>query len=97
MQLCLADKVTGKNSHSFSEGFLENSLFLLGWMYGVVTLTVFLGHVWVKFFTKTKDSLSPDKILNLCVTKPTIWVPTRSDTNWAVQSQKTARSLKFRI
>ena len=29
--------------------------------------------------------------------KPTIWVPTRSDTNQAVQSQKMVRSLKFRI
>ena len=29
--------------------------------------------------------------------KPTIWVPTRSDTNKPVQSQKQARSLKFRI
>ena len=29
--------------------------------------------------------------------KPTIWVPTRSDTNWAVQSNKKARSLKFQI
>ena len=27
--------------------------------------------------------------------KPTIWVPTRSDTNRAVQSQKQARSLKI--
>ena len=27
--------------------------------------------------------------------KPTIWVPTRSDTNQTVQSQKIARSLKF--
>ena len=27
--------------------------------------------------------------------KPTTWVPTRSDTNQAVQSQKQARSLKF--
>ena len=26
--------------------------------------------------------------LNLCVRKPTIWVPTRSDTNRPVQSQK---------
>ena len=24
--------------------------------------------------------------MSLCVRKPTIWVPTRSDTNWAVQS-----------
>ena len=29
--------------------------------------------------------------------KPTIWVPTRSDTNRSVQSQKQARSLKFWI
>ena len=29
------------------------------------------------------------------VRKPAIWVPTRSDTNQAVQSQKMARSLKF--
>ena len=36
-------------------------------------------------------------ICELCVRKPTIWVPTRSDTNQPVQSQKQARSLKFRI
>ena len=35
------------------------------------------------------------KILSLCVRKQTIWVPTRSDTNRAVQSQKQARGLKF--
>ena len=29
--------------------------------------------------------------------KPTMWFPNRSDTNQAVQSQKRARSLKFRI
>ena len=29
--------------------------------------------------------------------KPTIWVPSRSDTNRAVPSQKKARSLKIRI
>ena len=33
--------------------------------------------------------------MSLCVTKPTIWVPTMSDTNQPVQSQKIARSLKF--
>ena len=27
--------------------------------------------------------------------KPTIWIPTKSDTNQAVQSQKIARSLKY--
>ena len=31
------------------------------------------------------------------VRKPTFWIPTRSDTNQAVQSQKMARGLKFRI
>ena len=29
--------------------------------------------------------------------KPTMWFPNRSDTNRAVQPQKTARSLKFLI
>ena len=35
--------------------------------------------------------------MSLCMRKPTIWVRTRSDTNWALQSQKMARSLKFWI
>ena len=29
--------------------------------------------------------------MSLCTRKPTIWVPTRSDTNQAVQSQKMVR------
>ena len=29
--------------------------------------------------------------------KPTFWFPTRSDTNQAVQPQKMARGLKFRV
>ena len=29
--------------------------------------------------------------------KPTMWFPNKSDTNQAVQAQKRARSLKFRI
>ena len=29
--------------------------------------------------------------------KPTMWFPTRSDTNRAVQSQKMVRNLKFQI
>ena len=36
-----------------------------------------------------------DFSLSLCVRKPTIWVPTRSDTNRAVQSQKMVRGWKF--
>ena len=35
--------------------------------------------------------------LSRLVGKPTMWFPNRSDTNQAVQSQKQARSLKFRI
>ena len=35
--------------------------------------------------------------MSLCMRKPNIWVPTRSDTNRAVQSQKMVRSLKFPI
>ena len=35
--------------------------------------------------------------LSHLVGKPTMWFPTRSDTNRAVQTQKTARSMKFRI
>ena len=34
--------------------------------------------------------------MSLCVRKPTIWVPTRSDTNRAVQSPKLTRSLKLK-
>ena len=34
---------------------------------------------------------------SLCVRKPTIWVPTRSDTNGAVQSHKMVRGWKFWI
>ena len=32
---------------------------------------------------------------SLCLRKPTIWFPTRSDTNRAVQSQKMVRGWKF--
>ena len=35
--------------------------------------------------------------MSLCVRKPTFWVPTRSDTNRAVQSQKMVRGWKFCI
>ena len=33
--------------------------------------------------------------LSLCMRKPAIWVPTRFDTNRAVQSQKIVRGWKF--
>ena len=35
--------------------------------------------------------------MSLVVRKPKFWFPTWSDTNRAVQSQKMARGLKFRI
>ena len=35
--------------------------------------------------------------IGLCVRKPTFWVPTRSDTNQAVKSQKMGRGWKFWI
>ena len=35
--------------------------------------------------------------LSLCVTKPTIWIPTRSNINQPVQSQKMDRDLIFCI
>ena len=35
--------------------------------------------------------------MSLCVRKPTMWFPNRSDTNQPVQLQKQARSLKFWI
>ena len=35
--------------------------------------------------------------LSLCMRKPTVWVPTRFNTNQPVQSQEIARSLKFRM
>ena len=35
--------------------------------------------------------------MSFVVRKPTFWFPTRSDTNRAVQPQKMARGLKFRI
>ena len=39
--------------------------------------------------------LSKKEYMSLCVSKTTIWVPTRSDTNRAVQAQKLVRGLKF--
>ena len=38
-----------------------------------------------------------EKQMSHLVGKPTMWFPNRSDTNQAVQSQKQARSLKFRF
>ena len=52
-----------------------------------ISLLLFLGAPGVIF----------NYYLSLCVRKPTIWVPTRSHTNRAVQSQKMVRGWKFSI
>ena len=46
---------------------------------------------------KTLFSSDLASYLSLCVRKPKFGFQTRSDTIWAVQSQKKIRSLKFRI
>ena len=50
----------------------------------------------IKIVTKIQQFSSINN-LSLCLRKPTIWVPTRSDTNQPVQSQTQARSLIFWI
>ena len=66
-------------------------------------------HFAVKYLTHVvgdRPSLGPVRYLHfslkrrnmsLCVRKSTIWVPTMSDTNQAVQSQKMVRGWKFWI
>ena len=46
---------------------------------------------------ENKDNNERKNSLSHLVDKPTMWFPNRSDTNRPVQSQKQARSLKFRI
>ena len=43
------------------------------------------------------DEVDGNEQLSRLVGKPTVWFRNRSDTNRAVQAQKQARSLKFRI
>ena len=45
----------------------------------------------------SNNSMCNNIQLSLCVRKPTLWVPTRSDTNQSVQSQKMVRGWKFWI
>ena len=53
---------------------------------------------WLREIELGKNSWSDDhQQMSHLVGKPTMWFPNRSDTNWPVQAQKTARSLKFRI
>ena len=48
---------------------------------------------WHLFFLQSPDNTQMSRLVG----KPTMWFPTRSDTNRPVQSQKIARSLKFWI
>ena len=48
-------------------------------------------------YEETDDAFSVSYDESLCTRKPTIWVPTRSDTNQPVQSQKMVEGLKFCI
>ena len=47
--------------------------------------------------TKLWNKTLINPYMSCLVGKPTMWFPTRSDTNRPVQAQKRARSLKFRI
>ena len=46
---------------------------------------------------QTHSTVDFHEDLSLCLRKPTIWVPTRPDTNRAVQSQKMVRGWKLWI
>ena len=46
---------------------------------------------------RRREFLAIIRYLSRLVRKPTMWFPNRSDTKRAVQAQKRARSLKFRI
>ena len=57
------------------------------------------GQIWLELLTvlirgpDVRKAFEPRHEMR----KPTFWFPTRSDTNQAVQLQKMARGLKFRI
>ena len=56
-------------------------------------------HIHVKWQQNSdmKDKHLRDNCMSPAVRKPVIEFPTRYDTNWKVQLQKLARSLKFQI
>ena len=47
--------------------------------------------------SKVQEMETDGKQMSLCMRKPTIWVPTRSDTNRAVQTEKMIIGWKFWI
>ena len=54
-------------------------------------------HVFLTQILNPFVSIVLTIIMSLCVRKPTVWVPTWSDSNRAVQSQKMVRGWKFWI
>ena len=99
---------TSTISHVFGLAVLDNTLLYSDWDTNTITMM----DMGSDFRTSLVSNLTrptaivlyqPDKLdgkyceLSLCMIKPTIWVPTRSDTNRAVQSQKMVRGWKFWI
>ena len=78
-----------KMNHSQFQTLLEYLCYLLS------------SNVSNKNYDGSKTSLQLSEVRQIqmsgLVGKPTMWFPNRSDTNQTVQSQKRARSLKFRI
>ena len=60
-------------------------------------LTHMLNYYYTSKCTPLLLILLKSSQLSLCARKPTIWVPTRSDTNRPVQSLKMAKGWKFWI
>ena len=58
-----------------------------------------VGNLSVQILIATSKCTKSDSVnhLSCLMGKPTMWFPNRSDINQAVQSQKQAGSLKFRI
>ena len=62
-----------------------------------------MAYLWTKFKSQNYESGSIilqvcyELNISMCVRKSTIWVPTRSDTNRAVQSQNMVKGWKFWI
>ena len=75
----------------------------VGQIYGLYTLTAdhyLVPHirlVFEKLVFEKEFCIQVLKYISHLVGKPTMWFPNRFDTNRAVQAQKLAEGLKFRI
>ena len=73
----------------------------------IVVSPIYIFHFFVnlKLQVSSHFSIEPCTVMEGCsvlklsrlVVKPAMWFPIRSDTNWPIQAQKRARSLKFQI